>query len=216
MARNEINTPVILSSFKTRIDDLLTSPPPSTHIEALAYTQSLILYQIMRLFDGDIHARVSAEPLIPVLKTAALNLLSLVHFPAVEAETDSSAPMEAVMQSWSDWVYQESARRTALFSFYLIQIYRLIIGENNLSCDGRLGLNHSWYLSAQLWNAQTAFDFAVAWNENQHFLICNADFVGALQSARPADVDLFGRMLLSTVLGVDQAKAWFYSRGAIL
>ena len=216
MARNEINTPVILSSFKTRIDDLLASPPPSTPIEALAYTQSLILYQIMRLFDGDIHARVSAEPLIPVLETAALNLLNYVHFPAAEADTDYSAPMDAVMQSWSEWVYQESARRTALFSFYLIQIYRLITGENNLSCDGRLGLIHSWYLSAHLWSAQTAFDFAVAWNEHHHYLIYNADFMGALESARPADVDLFGRMLLSTILGIDQAKAWFYSRGAIL
>ncbi|RAL04672.1 Zn(II)2Cys6 transcription factor domain-containing protein [Aspergillus ibericus CBS 121593] len=216
MARNEINTPVILSSFKTRIDDLLASPPPSTPIEALAYTQSLILYQIMRLFEGDIYARVSAEPLIPILETAGFNLLNYVHFPAPEPDTDSFPPMDAVMQSWSEWVYQESARRTALFTFYLIQIYRLITGDNNLSCDGRLGLIHSWYLSAHLWSAQTAFDFAVAWNEHQHFLICNGDFVGALQSAQPADVDLFGRMLLSTVLGIDQAKAWLYSRGAIL
>ncbi|RDH15941.1 hypothetical protein M747DRAFT_267180 [Aspergillus niger ATCC 13496] len=216
MARNEINAPVILSSFKTRIDDLLASPPPKTPLEALAHTQSLILYQIMRLFDGDIHARLSAEPLIPMLETSAFSLLNYVYFPAAEPDTALTAPMDAVMQSWTEWVYQESARRTALFTFYLVQIYRLVTGENNLSCDGRLGLIHSWYLSAYLWSAQTAFDFAVAWNENQHFVVCNADFGHVLERARPSDVDVFGRMLLSTLLGIDQVKAWFYSRGAIL
>ncbi|GKZ24251.1 hypothetical protein AbraIFM66951_002290 [Aspergillus brasiliensis] len=216
MARNEINAPVILSSFRTRIDDLLASPPPSTALEALAHTQSLILYQIMRLFDGDIHARLSAEPLIPLLETSAFNLLNYIYFPTAELDTTITTPIDVIMPSWSEWVYQESARRTALFTFYLVQIYRLVTGENNLSCDGRLGLIHSWYLSAPLWNAQTAFDFAVAWNEHQHFVVCNGDFGHVLENARPSDVDVFGRMLLSTVFGIDQAKAWFYSRGAIL
>ncbi|GLB02016.1 hypothetical protein AtubIFM57258_000429 [Aspergillus tubingensis] len=216
MARNDINAPVILSSFKTRIDDLCASPPPSTPLEALAHTQSLILYQIMRLFDGDINARLCAEPFIPMLETSAFNLLNYIYFPAAEPDPALTAPMDVVMQSWDEWVYQESARRTALFTFYLVQIYRLVTGENNLTCDGRLGLNHSWYLSAPLWNAQTSFDFAVAWNEHQHFVVCNADFGHVLDCARPSDVDVFGRMLLSTLLGIDQAKAWFYSRGAIL
>ncbi|PLB43976.1 hypothetical protein P170DRAFT_394113 [Aspergillus steynii IBT 23096] len=217
MARNEVNAPIILASFKTRIQDLLSSSPPTTPLEALAHTQALILYQIMRLFDGDIQARASAEPLISTLESSALSLLQYVHFPdPFEPEAIFPGSIEPVMEFWTSWVFQESARRTVLVTFYFTQIYRLLHDDPNMQCDGRLGLVHSWYFSAGLWHAQSAFDFAVAWTEKEHFVVYDANFTDVLQRARPTDVDLFGRMLLSAVLGIDEVRAWFYSRGAIL
>lgn len=217
MARNDVNAPVILASFKTRIGDLISSDPPTTPLEVLAHTQALILYQIMRLFDGDVQARASAEPLISTLESSALSLLQYVHFPdPLESETTFPGSIEPAMEFWTSWVFQESARRTVLVTFYFTQIYRLLHDDPNMQCDGRLGLVHSWYFSADLWHAQSAFDFAVAWTENEHFVVYNANFSDVLQRARPTDVDLFGRMLLSAVLGIDEARAWFYSRGSIL
>lgn len=83
-------------------------------------------------------------------------------------------------------------------------------------CGGRLGHEFAWYQSAHLWNARSAFDFAVAWTKNQHFVVYNAEFSGLLQDAKPGDVDLFGRALFVTKLGIDESKAWFYSRGGSL
>ncbi|KAK1150261.1 hypothetical protein N8T08_000163 [Aspergillus melleus] len=217
MARNDVNAPVILASFKTRIQDLLSSSPPTTPLEALAHTQALLLYQIMRLFDGDIQARASAEPLISTLESSALSLLQYIHFPdPLQPEVTFPGSIEPVMDFWASWVFQESARRTVLVTFYFAQIHRLLHDDPNMQCDGRLGLVHSWYFSAELWHAQSAFDFAVAWTEKEHFVVYSANFSDVLQRARPTDVDLFGRMLLSAVLGIDEIRAWFYSRGAIL
>ncbi|KAF9885989.1 hypothetical protein FE257_012167 [Aspergillus nanangensis] len=217
IAKNEINAPVILASFESRIQELLSSPVSTSPIETLSHTQALVLYQIMRLFDGDIRARASAESLMPVLEQSAVSLIGQIEFPDITfANSELPATIHPVMESWDSWVFQESARRTVLFSFYLIQIYKFFQGEEALQCDGRLGLIHSWYLSAHLWNAQSAFDFAVAWAEKEHFVVVNADFSGALRNAQPDDVDLFGKMLLVTVLGVDEVRAWFHSRGAIL
>lgn len=217
MARNDVNAPVIIASFKTRIQDLLSSSTPATPSEALAHTQSLILYQIMRLFDGDIQARASAEPLISTLESSALSLLQYVHFPGpLESEATFPGSIEPVMEFWTSWVFQESARRTVLITFYFTQVYRLLHDDPSMQCDSRLGLVHSWYSSASLWHAQSAFDFAVAWAEKEHFVVYDANFSDMLQRAQPTDVDLFGRMLLSAVLGIDEIRAWFYSRGAIL
>ena len=133
---------------------------------------------------------------------------------------DSIAPLpisiDSMIQFWDSWVEQESARRTVLLAIYFMQIYKLLQGNVPVHCDGKMGLEHSWYLSAHLWNAQSAFDFAVAWAEKPHFVIDNLDFSWVLTSAQPIDVDLFGRMLLVTTLGIDATKTWFHARGAIL
>jgi hypothetical protein len=124
--------------------------------------------------------------------------------------------MDLVIDFWNSWIFQESARRTVMMVFYFVSIHNFVQGRPAPVCDGKLGLELAWYQSAHLWNAQSAFDFAVAWTENLHFIIYNADFSGLLQDAKPDDVDLFGRMLLVTKIGIDETKAWFYSRGGSL
>ena len=70
-------------------------------------------------------------------------------------------------------------------------------------------------LSANLWKAVSAFDFAVAWNERQHYLVKDFDFTELLENARPDDIDMFGRMLLTGVRGIDDVKGWFHTRGGV-
>jgi hypothetical protein len=103
-----------------------------------------------------------------------------------------------------------------LLTLYLVRIYQLLKGESGLQCDGKLGLCHSWYVSAHLWNAQTRYDFAVAYGDKTRFLVTDADFTALLRDAEPDDVDIFGKMMLVTVLGIDLARAWFAARGCIL
>ena len=67
-------------------------------------------------------------------------------------------------------------------------------------------------LSAHLWSAKNAFDFAVAWNERKHFLVHDLDFKEVLSDAQPDDVDDFAKTMLVGMLGFDDVKGWFYTK----
>lgn len=217
MTKNEINAPVLMSIFDSRSNDLLSSPPPTKPLELLARIHALILYLIMRLFDGNTRSQPSSQCLFDVLETSVQSLLSSIHPPDPSEILELlSVSMDPVISFWNSWIFQESARRTVMMAFYFVSIHNFVQGRPAPVCDGKLGLELAWYQSAHLWNAQSAFDFAVAWTEKLHFIVYNADFSGLLQDAKPDDVDLFGRMLLVTKFGIDETKAWFYSRGGSL
>ncbi|PTB41771.1 uncharacterized protein TrAFT101_009614 [Trichoderma asperellum] len=219
LAKNRANAPVILRCIESRVEDLLCEPLPTTPMDSLAHTQALLLYQIIRLFDGDISARASGERLIPILETSAIGLLAHVVF-----DTEANCPdrfaeccVATLSDLWKDWIFQESARRTLLFTFFFLQAYRLLTGSQNLyQCDGRLGLCHSWMVSEHLWQAETALEFRDAWRQKNHFLVIDGQFTAVLSEAKAADVDLFGKMLLSAAMGIPELEAWFASRGGSL
>lgn len=203
-----------MALFDARIKDIISTPEPDEVLDKLARVHALILYQIMRLFDGDIRSHATADALFAALNSSVLSLLSHLHLPL---PSDSLEPLpvsiDSVISFWNSWVVQESARRTVLLAFYFMQIYKVLQGNVSLQCDGKLGLEHSWYLSAHLWNAQSAFDFAVSWAEKPHFVVQNLDFSWALTNAQPVDLDPFGKMLLVTLLGIDSTRAWFHGKG---
>ena len=166
----------------------------------------------MRLLDGSIRAAAESWS---TLESLALSLSSYVYFPDSSVPTNIlSLTADSVSEFWDSWVFQESARRTMLFASYFTQIHRILQHDKNIYCS--MGPFHSWYLSAHLWNAQNAFDFALAWTEKDHFVLQNYDFTRVLQDADANDFDLFGKMLLVGLVGIDEAKAWFFSRGGIL
>ncbi|RSL75429.1 hypothetical protein CEP51_010870 [Fusarium floridanum] len=218
LAKNRVNSPFIFRSIETRVNDLLSSPPPITPLECLAHTQALILYQIIRLFDGDIGARASAERMIPAIESSAMSLFSHVQYDLDGTSTRSLPlfPIAPAKTFWMDWILQESLRRTLLFTFYFMQIYRIMAGYRGLQCDGRMGLCHSWTLSAHLWNARSPLAFAEAWTNKKHLVVTDALFGKVLQEAMAHDVDVLGRIFISSLLGVDEAEGWFASRGGKL
>ncbi|KAJ5584278.1 uncharacterized protein N7459_004078 [Penicillium hispanicum] len=217
ISKNEVNATVIMSLIDSHTTNLLSTPEPTSHFDLLAHTHALLLHLIMRLFDGNIRSQAMADSLFIQLESSVLALLGCLHLPDPSQPADLlPSSMDSTIDFWDSWVKQESARRTVLLTYYFVQVYKLLQGHIPLACDGRLGLDHAWYLSAHLWNAPSAFDFAVAWAEKQHHIIDNLDFSWVLQTAQPADMDMFGRMILITLLGIDEVKAWFHARGAAL
>ncbi|KAH8169955.1 C6 zinc finger domain-containing protein [Sarocladium implicatum] len=218
MAKTPINTPVIMRSIDSYCTDLLSSPTPTTAFDALAHAQSLLLYQIIRLFDGDIRSRSSAERSITALETAAISLLPHVPFdePLLPAPALPLTPLGPTKMFWKQWLFHESARRTMLFIFFFLQAYRMVSGGKILPCDGKLWLVHSWTMSAHLWKAKTPVEFAQAWKDRNHFVVTNAMFNAVLAEAKADDVDLFGKMLISALMGQDEADAWLTERGGSL
>ncbi|KAL4804413.1 hypothetical protein BDV18DRAFT_162175 [Aspergillus unguis] len=222
ITKNPINAPMVTTHIHSRHQELVLCPLPTLPADLLGYTQALLLYQIMHLFDPDLHALNTATALdtlsISALESAASLLFTTTHFPH-QTETDQSPALvlsPATPAFWTLWLAEESARRTILFAFYLIQIIRLFRGDKNMQCDGKLGLSHSWYLSAYLWNAASEMEFAAAWTERKHFVVRNVDFELVLRDAQPGDVDCFARMMLVTLLGVGTVTEWFGGRGGVL
>ncbi|KAL2822109.1 hypothetical protein BJX63DRAFT_182980 [Aspergillus granulosus] len=228
ITKNPLNAPVITSHIHTRHQELILSPLPTSAPDLLAHTHALLIYRIMHLFDPDLHNALTTSTFdalsMSALESAAALLFSSTHFPPESEPTDKlihgtsilPSTLESTMHFWKLWVFEESARRTILFTFYFLQIVRLLRGERNLFCDGKLGLLHSWYFSAYLWNAPSALDFAVAWTEREHYIVRNIDFSQVLREAQPGDVDCFGKMLLVTSQGIDKIQEWFSARGSLL
>ncbi|PTD03687.1 hypothetical protein HYE67_000623 [Fusarium culmorum] len=217
IAKNRVNSPIIFRSIESRVNDLLAAPAPITPLECLAHTHALILYQIIRLYDGDIGARASAERIIPAIEASAVSLFSYAQFDidatAIALPTYPIAPTKSF---WQDWILQESLRRTLLFSFFFVQAYRIMSGCKIMQCDGRLGLCHAWTLSAHLWNATTPLSFAEAWRDKNHYVVTNAIFSEVLAEAQADDIDVFGKIMISSLMGRDEAEGWFASRGGKL
>jgi hypothetical protein len=62
MAKNDINKQMIFRGIEVRAKELLKPPHSTAPIEVLARVQSLLLYQVIRLYDGDVNPQ-NAFPL---------------------------------------------------------------------------------------------------------------------------------------------------------
>ncbi len=181
MAKNDVNADVIHHCVESRVQDILSSPMPTSPHDILARTHALLIYQILRLFDPDIRARAAAEAVTPQLESAAFALVSHVSFDDATPEGNLRNyqplplyPLSSARDFWKSWIFQESARRTFLITFFFLQAYRTMKGVGPMQCDGKLYLIHSWTLSAHLWHASDPVDFAVAWKEKKHYVVTNS------------------------------------------
>lgn len=197
----------------------MSSPTPSTPSHLLAHTQSLLLYHIILIFSSDIHTRSIADNTQAALEDSAMSLLSHINFDIAAQHPPSELqlyPIAPTMAFWKDWIFQESGRRTLLFTFFLLQAYRILAGKPIDACDGKLGMCHSFTLSARLWHADSAVEFAKAWEGNRHLVVTNARLELAFKDVQAHDIDSFGRILITSILGIDEAEGWFASHGGSL
>jgi hypothetical protein len=240
--KTPLNGPVILRSVESFAQDLVDSPIPSTPLELLAYIQALILYSIIRVFDGDISARAAAERHFDHLEASAMSLLPHIDFHTETVNGNSTAiidksssssssqmpttpgqlplfPLTETEAFWKEWIFQESARRTLLFAFHFIVIYDLMTQKSApIHCYKSL-VCKTLTMSAHLWDAPTSLDFALAWRTKRHFVLRCTDtelFHEIVQDARADDLEAFGKMFMTTYMGVTQARGWFLSRGGVL
>ncbi|KAJ4339006.1 hypothetical protein N0V95_007899 [Ascochyta clinopodiicola] len=211
-ARNDINTDFVARHITSRVDELNAMPLPTDAIETLAQAHALMLYQVMFVFGGDVQYYSQAEVLMPRLEAVG-NLL--LHLSAQQIDPIDALPLypgAAVRAVWKSFLFRESLRRTVLSLFQFLALCRLLRGQF-ASCTHGLSQGTKVTLSAHLWSANTAFDFAIAWNEKKHFLVSDLDFTEALRDARPDDIDDFGKTMLVGLQGIDDVKAWFYTKG---
>jgi hypothetical protein len=214
ISRNDINADMVMRHITSRIDELVATPLPTSSIEILARAHAFLLYQVILVFGGDIRFYGHAEALVPRLEEVGNSLLVLT---AQQTDPIGSLPLypsAAARSAWMSFIFRETLRRTVLSLFQLLALCQLLRGQLS-SCSHGLSQGNKVTLSAHLWNAKSAFDFAVAWNEKNHFLVHELDFTEVLRDARPDDIDDFAKTMLVGLQGIDDIKGWFYTRDAI-
>ncbi len=124
-------------------------------------------------------------------------------------------PSTEACAAWKSYIYRETLRRTVLSLYQFVAICRVLSGRLE-HCASRLSRGNIVTVSAHLWQAESAFDFALAWNSQEHFLIHDLDFTELLKNGRSEDVDEFTKTMLVGLHGVDNVRGWLYTKGGCL
>jgi hypothetical protein len=179
----------------------------------------MIIYHIINIFGGDISARAAADQTQTALEHATDMLLPHVQFNVGETPSPVELPLYPLGPTkafWHDWLFQESARRTMVFTYFLLQAYRVIARKPIKGCDGKLGLWNAITLSAYLWYADSPITFAKAWRERKHLVVTNLNFESTIKEASADDFEVMGAILLTSIIGIDEMEGWLASRGSSL
>ncbi|KAJ4286309.1 hypothetical protein N0V90_013343 [Kalmusia sp. IMI 367209] len=110
LAKTKQNTHIIHRSIEDKINGLIASSHGWSLPEHLAAVQALIIYQIIRLFDGDTN--------IPFRSAAARQNHLLEVWTAHLWKRSFSEPI-SFKKPWDAWVFYESLRRTVMISVFL-------------------------------------------------------------------------------------------------
>lgn len=215
IAKNDVNAVFVARHITVRAEELMRSSVPTCPIDLLARAHALILYQLMLTFHDQLPCYGQAEVLLPCMNEIGGSLLTCASQQIDPTGCLPLYPSAAARSAWSSYILRESMRRTVLSIFQLIGLCRLLRGQLE-PCQHALAQGIRVTLSAHLWHARNALDFAVAWNEKNHFLVKELEFTSVLRDAMPDDLDTFARMILVSLYGIDDIKGWFYVRGGSL
>ncbi|KAG9234047.1 hypothetical protein BJ875DRAFT_377291 [Amylocarpus encephaloides] len=199
--KNECNELLVFNDLSSKARNLVARNGFSmTTSDLLASTQALLLYQILRLFDGDIRLRAEAENAEPVMMAWAERLLGFSkQLPAIP-EDGSSLDME-ITTSWREWVCAESCRRTVLTCYMLQGIYSFLkFGYDNVAAQI---YKLSFTAQARIWNAPSQYVWDEAIKKYKHFQVTIKQWDAAMEGAENDDLEELGIIILASMKGVN-------------
>jgi hypothetical protein len=168
------NQTILFSILDSRIASLVEFSKSSSWsiTDYLLGVQVLIMYQIIRLFDGDARQQANGERHLGLLETWTLQL---------HLTTNTFDNYCQNKSSYQGWIFAESARRTVLISSLVHAMYSLLkdgvcnsvpmMAKFPVSIDGTL-----WNTSEEFWGQTTVGfegglstygDFVTQWNDGQ-------------------------------------------------
>ena len=228
LSKNDANKSMVMRMLENRVRQLTDSQPDALDgsvgmvmidtMSHLARTQALFIYQLIRLFDGDIRTRAQAELHIDLLRKWAKQMwesatmdIGMVRLCSTfqEAE-DVSCGMNNAFQTdgtveslWRAWIVGESIRRTYLATVCVLSVYSTL-KQGWSPCPGGL----TFTSRSGLWDATSPYK----WLEVSRFggetsiesLRCGRLF----EEARPNDVDDFTTAVLMVSHGKERLERW--------
>jgi len=174
----------------------------------LARVQALILYQIIRLFDGDIRQRAMAESHEPILEAWTNNLRDRTVWDSNSSECHASNGGV----TWEQWLFGESCRRTVITSIMLRGVY-LMLRQGYCTLGSQVTVL-SFSAHAGLWNAPNAYSWSKQfYGGDKKLEIRQMEFDPVVLGATSAEVDEFGLMMMVTYKGVEYTNEWLDRTG---
>lgn len=220
--RTLANAPMVMQVIESSVKELLIAEAArneatGTHIDRLARTQALFLYQVLRLLDGELILRSRGERDIPLLETWLRDLEKVrddLGDTTLLGNSDSVARKQShpewrvspqvcrTVESLPNpffsqtWIFAESVRRTILIGYAFLSFYQMMKDPKQTGQFNLCSAVHRWTLSRHLWEADSEFEFARRWRDKPHFVIKNFQFQEFLKCGRADDVDSFATLFL--------------------
>jgi hypothetical protein len=194
------NESVAFTVIESKANELLHSREQAcwTPLDLLAAVQALLIFQFIRLLDGDIRQRASAEQAEPILQTWTEQLKA--RSTKEQAYTTETAP------SWQSWVFGESVRRTIIMSLYLEGAYSLV--KQGFCTLGEQVTANSFTAQRRLWETQSQLEWERLKQTFDPYWVSKMDFDHVFQDCRVEELDDFGMALLITYKGQDVVDHW--------
>ncbi|KAI2464080.1 hypothetical protein F4781DRAFT_436786 [Annulohypoxylon bovei var. microspora] len=178
--------------------------------EKLARVHALIVYQTIRMFDGDISLGQQAENDLPLMEAWNDELGKMRDNLDDLAELDTTALRNKQPESWERWMFAESVRRTHVACLALKTFWDLLKYRDEDTGLGKWEYFHRWILSKHLWDATNSFDFYRAWKEKPMWIISAFDFDEFLRTGKGDDMDDFALVFLTLSFGINEVKTFCY------
>ncbi|KAM0457468.1 hypothetical protein ACHAO4_003268 [Trichoderma viride] len=189
----------------------------------LARTQSLLIYQIIRLFDGDIRSRAQAENSMDILlswasqlwesasKDAELAIYEKVSMTS-SVTTDRCGGVSdpnafrvdgSVPALWHAWYVAESIRRTYVAIIFVQGMYQTL-KQGWAFCPGGV----SFTVKNGLWDSPSAHTWWELFLQDESPPAQSMQLERLLFENQPADVDTFVQPLLVASYGHERVDQW--------
>ena len=206
--KTEQNQSIVFQTIRLKAAQLIAGYTPQglSAIEQLAATQALVLYQIIRLFDGDIRLRAEAER-----EDAILNEWTQQLKPRMQRVDPASKDEQALadlgtVTTWESWVFAESLRRTVIASFSVHGLYCFL---KNGWDDSHHEINClTFYAQTALWDAPSEYYWQSAIKESNPLPVRVSNWDADTTAAKPSDLEGLGMMMRVLMKGVDECCHW--------
>ncbi|KAI1069402.1 hypothetical protein LB507_008630 [Fusarium sp. FIESC RH6] len=167
---------------------------PTVRLDILPPVQALPIYQSIRLFSTiDISQQAQAERDATYLSSWAAKL------------RDELRPF-TTPRDWTDWVRQESVRRTVLFVEVITGVYRFLklgwdTGEREID-------NLCFTAQAALWEARSKVEWEMAWTKYPRLEATMSTFRRDTKAGKADDFEEMGIIFRATFTGLEALERW--------
>ena len=224
LAKTDKTEALIHRIIEEKVDKLVTSQTngglPNGTIDEIGRVQSLLIYSMIRLFDGDIRQRHLAERHLPVLHEWTKQMLvhasidtgndallicnALTNYtPELTSEPQIPCQVSPEQLLWHAWIISESVRRTWCISMLIQSGYELLKTGTGPCYGGLLVTTRRG-----VWQAETAFAWTKLCAERSVGFVHRNQTESLMTERRMDEVDLFTLALMELDFGPDRMERW--------
>ena len=206
-ARNETTQAMIHQIITQKVRSLLTNykQPGLSVLDQLASVQSLALFQIICLFDGDIRMRADAERIEPTFSDWIAQLRLRVQ--DLDTDCEILCPSsDRTHGQWQSWIFAESVRRTVIIGFTIQGLYCFL--KNGWDNSHHEFESLSFFAQKALWAAHSEYQWRSALGTHSPLPVRFSKWDTDITAASPLDIDDLAMLMMVLIKGVDHCSFW--------